>query len=222
MTRIEVSAAGAAGSAGASGATGPSGATGAAGATGASSSALGATVTENFQRANENPVGAGSVGPGPDIITGTWQITSNQLVVSNTAEALIGWYTNTLNYTLTTVVDAPSGDGGVMWHLTASAGAIEYYLLEVNAGVHGGNYTVFYRVGGTFIEYPGTGDTGVAPAANDTILLTVRGPKTIISINSVAVFTAYTHGVAMSPFAGFRSNSDTALKVRNLAIVGTV
>lgn len=189
---------------------------------GGGSAYLGVGVTEDFQRANENPVGAGSVGPAPILLAGTWQITSNQLVVNSVGEAQLWWYTDTLNYVLTTTVDVPSGDGGVLWNCGAAIGNLEYYLLEVSSTVHGGNYTVFYRANGSFVEYPGTGDTGVLAANNDVIKLTVRGPKTIININSVDRFTAYTTAVGLSPVVGFRSNSSAALKVRNFVVTPTL
>lgn len=197
------SAGGATGPAGVTGATGPAGVTG---ATGAGTGGIG--VTKSFTHANENPVTAGSVGPAPIVTAGSWGIVSNKLTVDATAEAKIAWYTDCVKYVWTSTITTLSADGGPLWAYNRRLN--DYYLLEHSAGVHGGNWTVYQGVNGSFSEIA---DTGVAAANGDVVKITATGSHYVINVNSVDIYTLDSNSVEPAPYVGFRSNNDNGFQV---------
>lgn len=174
-------------------------------------------LQDNFNRANEAPLGNPQIGDGPTefldfgATPARWGVTSNKLAPQlSEAENAIAWPVYSMKYTMTCTLSTPATDGGPVVRVDGSSG--DWFVLQTQTS---GFYRLYRRIGGSYTLV----ETGThTPTAGDVIVIVVDGTHITVSINGTQEFSHTSGRLSEKMMVGFRENLATGLRIDDLTV----
>lgn len=174
------------------------------------------TQQDNFNRANESPVGAGAIGD-PPAHSGSYRVVSNELASNGSVGENLCWWTSpTPDFDFEITFTTLPTDGGLVFGLDRYG---DNYMLLNYAPTDGSTWKLYARRGGfTSVLSPGT-----AGANGDVLKVQVRNGQFEIFLNGVSYIDSVASDIALyarAPFGngGVRLNSDTTARCDNMTM----